>query len=65
LGWASGLGDWADAYPKATKFVSGLTLLEKVNLITGVGWEGEKCVVNTGGIPRLGQRVVPHVRKTC
>ena len=29
-------------------------MLEKVNLTTGVGWEGEKCVGNTGGIPRLG-----------
>jgi beta-glucosidase len=29
-------------------------LLEKVNLTTGVGWEGEKCVGNTGAIPRLG-----------
>lgn len=29
-------------------------MLEKVNLTTGVGWEGEKCVGNTGSIPRLG-----------
>lgn len=52
--WGEGIGDWADAYEKATAFVSGLTLLEKVNLTTGVGWEGEKCVGNTGAIPRLG-----------
>lgn len=52
--WTEGLGDWADAYAQAKEFVSGLTLLEKVNLTTGVGWEGEKCVGNTGGIPRLG-----------
>lgn len=31
-----------------------LTLLEKVNLTTGVGWEGEACVGNVGSIPRLG-----------
>jgi len=52
--WGEGLGDWADAYSRAKTFVSGLTLLEKVNLTTGVGWEGEKCVGNNGAIPRLG-----------
>lgn len=31
-----------------------MTLLEKVNLTTGVGWEGERCVGNVGSIPRLG-----------
>jgi len=51
--WGEGLGDWADAYAKAQEFVSGLTLTEKVNLTTGVGWQGEKCVGNTGSIPRL------------
>lgn len=52
--WGEGIGDWNDAYEQASAFVSGLTLLEKVNLTTGVGWQGEKCVGNTGGIPRLG-----------
>lgn len=28
---------WQEAYTKAKDFVSGLTLLEKVNLTTGVG----------------------------
>jgi hypothetical protein len=42
--WMNGQGDWADAYAKAKDFVSQLTLLEKVNLTTGVGWEGEQCV---------------------
>ncbi|KAK5173881.1 uncharacterized protein LTR77_002562 [Saxophila tyrrhenica] len=51
--WGEGLGDWADAYAQAKAFVSQLTLTEKVNLTTGVGWEGEKCVGNTGSIPRL------------
>lgn len=45
--------NWADAYDKAVQFVSQLTLLEKVNLTTGVGWEGGRCVGNTGSIPRL------------
>ncbi|KAK7181235.1 glycosyl hydrolase family 3 [Paraphaeosphaeria sporulosa] len=45
---------WQDAVTRARAFVSQLTLLEKVNLTTGVGWEGEACVGNTGAIPRLG-----------
>lgn len=51
--WGEGLGDWAAAYEQARAFVSQLTLTEKVNLTTGVGWEGEKCVGNNGAIPRL------------
>ena len=35
--WISGAGDWASAYQQAQAFVSQLTLLEKVNLTTGVG----------------------------
>lgn len=34
--------------------MSQLTLAEKVNLTTGVGWEGEQCVGNTGSVPRIG-----------
>ncbi|KAF2476968.1 beta-glucosidase [Lindgomyces ingoldianus] len=52
--WMDGSGGWADAYAKAQSFVRQLTLLEKVNLTTGVGWEGEACVGNVGAIPRLG-----------
>ncbi|KAI8153841.1 putative beta-glucosidase A [Colletotrichum sp. SAR 10_70] len=47
---------WADAYAKAKDFVSQLTLLEKVNLTTGVGWQGDLCVGNVGSVPRLGLR---------
>ncbi|MCJ1343879.1 hypothetical protein MMC31_002077 [Peltigera leucophlebia] len=54
--WGSGTGDWADAYIKARAFVQQLTLLEKVNLTTGVGWQGEGCVGQNGAIPRLGFR---------
>ncbi len=43
---------WQQAYEAAVAFVSQLTLLEKVNLTTGVGWEGGPCVGNTGDIPR-------------
>lgn len=51
--WMRGGNGWQDAYTKAQSFVSQLTLLEKINLTTGVGWEGEACVGNTGSIPRL------------
>jgi hypothetical protein len=54
--WMRGGNGWDDAYAKAQQFVSGLTLLEKINLTTGVGWEGEACVGNTGSIPRLNFR---------
>jgi len=54
--WMRGGNGWDDAYTKAKAFVSQLTLLEKVNLTTGVGWEGEACVGNTGSIPRLNFR---------
>ncbi|KAH8590005.1 glycoside hydrolase family 3 protein [Bisporella sp. PMI_857] len=47
---------WEHAYAQAKDFVSQLTLLEKINLTTGVGWEGEQCVGQTGSIPRLGFR---------
>lgn len=35
--WMRGGNGWEDAYVKAKDFVSQLTLLEKVNLTTGVG----------------------------
>lgn len=46
-------GEWAEAYQKAADFVSQLTLLEKVNLTTGVGIGGARCLGQTGSIPRL------------
>ncbi|OAL53000.1 beta-glucosidase-like protein [Pyrenochaeta sp. DS3sAY3a] len=52
--WIDGTGDWAAAYAKAQAFVSQLTLLEKVNLTTGTGWQSEACVGTVGSIPRLG-----------
>ena len=43
-----GSGDWQAAYAKARRFVSGLALMEKVNLTTGTGWMMDHCVGNTG-----------------
>ncbi|KAL8696708.1 MAG: hypothetical protein Q9201_007525 [Fulgogasparrea decipioides] len=56
--WGSGAGNWSNAYARARAFVSQLTLTEKVNLTTGVGWQGERCVGETGAIPRLGFRAL-------
>lgn len=49
---------WQTAYEQAVEFVAQLTLTEKVNLTTGVGWEGDRCVGNNGEIPRLGFRAM-------
>jgi beta-glucosidase len=51
--WSSGKGDWAEAYAKAQAFVGQMTLLEKVNLTTGTGWQSNRCVGNVGAVPRL------------
>ncbi|KAL8961817.1 MAG: hypothetical protein Q9193_001682 [Seirophora villosa] len=56
--WSSGAGNWSTAYERARALVSQLTLLEKVNLTTGVGWQSERCVGETGAIPRLGFRAL-------
>ncbi|KAG7139452.1 beta-glucosidase A like protein [Verticillium longisporum] len=47
---------WEDAYARAREVVEQMTLLEKVNLTTGVGWSGDLCVGNVGSIPRIGWR---------
>ncbi|KAK5039292.1 hypothetical protein LTR13_003548 [Exophiala sideris] len=54
--WGTGAGNWSSSYERARAFVSQLTLLEKINLTTGVGWESDRCVGNTGSVPRLGFR---------
>ncbi|KAI9727632.1 MAG: hypothetical protein M1828_005860 [Chrysothrix sp. TS-e1954] len=54
--WMDGSGGWTDAYNRAQALVRQMTLVEKVNITTGVGWELERCVGQTGGAPRLGFR---------
>lgn len=51
----SGDAEWSKSYEKAREFVSQLTLLEKVNITSGIGWMQGPCVGNTGDIPRLNQ----------
>ena len=45
--------DWAESYKKAAKLVEQMTLVEKVNITTGTGWQMQMCVGNTGPVPRL------------
>ncbi|ODQ52709.1 beta-glucosidase [Saitoella complicata NRRL Y-17804] len=49
----SGLGNWSAAYDAARATLGDMTLLEKVNLTTGIGWQQGPCVGNTGSVPRL------------
>ncbi|KAK6520542.1 hypothetical protein TWF506_000794 [Arthrobotrys conoides] len=56
IGTGDGFPEWSEAYSKAQAVVAQMTIAEKVNLTSGVGWEGEQCVGNTGGVPRLGIR---------
>ncbi|KAJ9101092.1 hypothetical protein QFC21_003310 [Naganishia friedmannii] len=49
-----GQGNWTYAVDKARTFVASLTLEEKVNLTTGVGWQGGRCVGNIAPIERVG-----------
>ncbi|KAF2669413.1 hypothetical protein BT63DRAFT_446947 [Microthyrium microscopicum] len=46
--------EWADSYAKAAKMVRQMTLPEKVNVTTGIGWMMGMCVGNTGPVERLG-----------
>ncbi|KAK7058250.1 hypothetical protein VNI00_001881 [Paramarasmius palmivorus] len=45
--------EWAAAYTKAKTAVSRLSLNDKVNLATGVGWMNDHCVGNTPAISSI------------
>ncbi|RCH90483.1 hypothetical protein CU097_010746 [Rhizopus azygosporus] len=42
------LRSWDEAYEKATALVQQMSLEQKVNITTGIGWEAGPCVGNTG-----------------
>ncbi len=48
------LEDWKESYAKAAKLVNQMTLVEKVNITTGVGFMMGMCLGNTGEVERLG-----------
>ncbi|KAI5795683.1 glycoside hydrolase family 3 protein [Geopyxis carbonaria] len=45
---------WAASYEKAAALVEKMSLLEKVNITTGTGWQQGLCVGNTGPAPSVG-----------
>ncbi|EER43891.1 glycosyl hydrolase [Histoplasma capsulatum H143] len=45
---------WAESYRKAQELVNKMTLLEKVNITTGIGWQMGLCVGNTGPATLVG-----------
>ncbi|KMK55239.1 beta-glucosidase [Aspergillus fumigatus Z5] len=42
------LKHWEESYKKAQSLVRNMTLVEKVNITTGIGWQMGLCVGNTG-----------------
>ncbi|KAJ7025486.1 beta-glucosidase [Mycena alexandri] len=44
---------WAAAYAKASPAVAKMSLQDKVNLATGVGWENGHCVGNTPAVSSI------------
>jgi beta-glucosidase-like glycosyl hydrolase len=48
------LDAWKDSYKKAAALVGQMTLVEKVNITTGVGFQMGLCLGNTGDVERLG-----------
>ncbi|KAM5490131.1 putative beta-glucosidase [Microsporum audouinii] len=45
---------WKNSYFKAQALVNNMTLVEKVNVTTGVGWQMGLCVGNTGPATEVG-----------
>jgi beta-glucosidase len=50
----SGIGAWSSAYSKAEDAVGQLSLTDKVNIVTGVGWSNGPCVGNTKSVSSIG-----------
>ncbi|PSS05280.1 glycoside hydrolase family 3 protein [Coniella lustricola] len=45
--------DWTTAYSKATASLAQLSLQDKINIVTGVGWNDGPCVGNTAAVPSI------------
>lgn len=46
--------DWSAAYSKANASLAKLSLQEKINIVTGVGWNDGPCVGNTLAVSSIG-----------
>ena len=42
------VASWRESYEKAARLVDQMSLVEKVNITTGTGWQMGPCVGNTG-----------------
>jgi beta-glucosidase len=51
---AAGDGDWASAYSKATTALAKLSNQDKVNMVTGQGWQKGPCVGTTAAVSSIG-----------
>lgn len=50
----TGLGDWADAYSQASAALARMSQQDKVNIVSGIGWDKGPCVGNTSPINSIG-----------
>ncbi|KAK4213427.1 glycoside hydrolase superfamily [Rhypophila decipiens] len=50
----TGLGDWASAYSQASAALAKMSQQDKVNIVSGVGWDKGPCVGNTSPINSIG-----------
>lgn len=48
------VGNWDDAYTKATASLAKLSQAEKIGMVTGVGWTNGPCVGNTKAASSIG-----------
>ncbi|PWN31092.1 glycoside hydrolase [Jaminaea rosea] len=51
---ASGQGIWAEPVRKAREYIQSFNLTQRVQLVTGVGWQQGPCVGNIAAIPEVG-----------
>lgn len=51
---APGDGDWAAAYAKATTALAKISQQDKVNMVTGQGWQKGPCVGTTAAVSSIG-----------
>ena len=48
------VGNWDDAYARATAALAKLSQDEKIGIVTGVGWQKGNCVGNTKPATSIG-----------
>ena len=51
---AGGDGNWAAAYSKATAALAKLSAAQKIQMVTGQGWQKGPCVGTTAAVSTIG-----------